>query len=73
MAIGEGAEAVEAELGPHTDKVARADSMEEAIQYALLLAEPGDTVLLSPACASFDMFENYEDRGNTFKRLVHAL
>ncbi len=73
VAIGEGAEAVEAELGPHTDKTARADSMEEAIQYAQLMAEPGDTVLLSPACASFDMFDNYEDRGDTFKRLVHAL
>ncbi len=73
VAIGEGAEAVERELGPHTPRVARADSMEEAIQYARLMAEAGDTVLLSPACASFDMFENYEDRGDTFKRLVHAL
>ena len=73
VAIGEGAEAVEDALGPHTERVARADSMEEAIQYARLIAEPGDTVLLSPACASFDMFENYEDRGDTFKRLVHAL
>ena len=50
-----------------------AASMEEAIQFARLMAEPGDTVLLSPACASFDMFDNYEDRGDTFKRLVHAL
>ncbi len=73
VAIGEGADAVEEELGPHTERVARAGSMEEAIQYARLMAEPGDTVLLSPACASFDMFENYEDRGDTFKRLVHAL
>lgn len=73
VAIGEGAEAVEQELGPHTGRVARADSMEEAIQYAQLMAEAGDTVLLSPACASFDMYENYEDRGDTFKRLVHAL
>ena len=73
VAIGEGADAVERELGPHTERVARADSLEEAIQYARLMAEPGDTVLLSPACSSFDMFENYEDRGDTFKRLVHAL
>ena len=73
VAIGEGAEAVEQDLGPHTARVARADSMQEAIQYAQLMAEAGDTVLLSPACASFDMFENYEDRGDTFKRLVHAL
>ena len=73
VAIGEGAEKVEAELGPHTERTVRAATMEEAIQYAQLLAEPGDTVLLSPACASFDMFENYEDRGDTFKQLVHAL
>ena len=73
VAIGEGADTVETELGPHTERTVHASTMEEAIQYALLLAEPGDTVLLSPACASFDMFENYEDRGNTFKRLVHAL
>ena len=73
VTLGEGADAVEQALGPHTGRVARADSMEEAIQYARLMAEPGDTVLLSPACASFDMFENYEDRGDTFKRLVHAL
>ena len=47
--------------------------MEEAIQFARLMAEPGDVVLLSPACASFDMYENYEDRGDTFKRLVNSL
>ncbi len=73
VVLGEGADAIERELGPHTQRVAHADSMEEAIQYARLMAEPGDTVLLSPACSSFDMFENYEDRGDTFKRLVHAL
>ncbi|HEX8298221.1 MAG TPA: UDP-N-acetylmuramoyl-L-alanine--D-glutamate ligase, partial [Rubricoccaceae bacterium] len=73
VAIGESAETVERELGPHAPAVAVASSMEEAIQFARLMAEPGDTVLLSPACASFDMFDNYEDRGDTFKRLVHAL
>ncbi len=73
VAIGESAETVERELGPHAPTVARASSMEEAIQFARLMAEPGDTVLLSPACASFDMFDNYEDRGDTFKRLVNAL
>ncbi len=73
VAIGEGADALEDDLGPHTGQVARASSMDEAIQFARLMAESGDTVLLSPACSSFDMFDNYEDRGDTFKRLVYAL
>ncbi|HLA63113.1 MAG TPA: UDP-N-acetylmuramoyl-L-alanine--D-glutamate ligase [Rhodothermales bacterium] len=73
VALGESADKVLAELGPHAPQTARAQTMEEAIQYARLMAEPGDTVLLSPACASFDMFQNYEDRGDTFKRLVMSL
>jgi UDP-N-acetylmuramoylalanine--D-glutamate ligase len=73
VALGESGDKVLAELGPHASHTARAHTMEDAIQFARLMAEPGDTVLLSPACASFDMFENYEDRGDTFKRLVHSL
>ena len=49
------------------------DSMEEAVQTAAKTAEPGDAVLLSPACASWGMFPNYEVRGHVFKELVHAL
>ena len=49
------------------------DSMEEAVQTAVKTAEPGDAVLLSPACASWGMFPNYEVRGRVFKELVHAL
>jgi len=45
-------------------------SMEEAISKAYKLAQKGDTVLLSPCCASFDLFKNYEDRGNQFKACV---
>lgn len=50
-----------------------ASSMEEAVKAAYYLARNGDTVLLSPACASFDLFENYEDRGKQFKQNVRNL
>lgn len=48
-------------------------SMEEAVKASYYLARNGDTVLLSPACASFDLFENYEDRGLQFKNEVRNL
>jgi UDP-N-acetylmuramoylalanine--D-glutamate ligase len=48
-------------------------SMEDAVRSAYYLAKTGDTVLLSPACASFDLFENYEDRGRQFKQSVRDL
>ncbi len=50
-----------------------ATSMDEAVKAAYCMARNGDTVLLSPACASFDLFENYEDRGNQFKQKVRNL
>ena len=48
-------------------------SMEDAVQVAYRIAKRGDNVLLSPACASFDLFENYEDRGRQFKEAVRHL
>ena len=54
-------------------RIADARSMEEAVAKAYQLAHKGDTVLLSPCCASFDLFESYEDRGNQFKKCVRNL
>ena len=55
------------------DSVVDARSMKEAISHAYELAQKGDTVLLSPCCASFDLFKNYEDRGAQFKDCVRHL
>jgi UDP-N-acetylmuramoylalanine--D-glutamate ligase len=55
------------------DNIVETGSASEAVKAAYLLGKKGDTVLLSPACASFDLFENYEDRGRQFKKAVREL
>ena len=55
------------------DVMVETNSMEDAVKIAHRLAEKGDTVLLSPACASFDLFDNYEDRGKQFKQAIYNL
>ena len=60
-------------FGRVVDLMVETRSMKEAVRAAYDLADKGDTVLLSPACASFDLFENYEDRGNQFKEAVRNL
>lgn len=55
------------------ETIVEAASATEAVAYGYQLARKDETVLLSPACASFDLFENYEDRGNQFKQAVRAL
>ena len=70
-------------IGAASDKIAaqvqnaselvRSGTLERAVRQAFDVAQPGDVVLLAPACASFDQFENYEHRGRVFKELVHSL
>ena len=49
------------------------DTLEEAVKESAKLAKPGEVVLLSPACASWDMFKSYEERGTLFKKYVNEL
>ena len=70
--IGEDAQTIARELGeyaPHR----LASNMDEAVRSSFQVAQPGDTVLLAPACASFDMFESFEHRGRVFKEEVSSL
>ncbi len=72
IAIGESAQNVEAAFRALVP-VVRAGSMEEAVRLGTARAVPGDVILLSPACASFDWFDNYEHRGRVFKEAVMKL
>ena len=62
-----------AHFGGKMAHISDTHSIEEAVRECARLAEPGDTVLLSPCCASFDLFKSYEDRGEQFKTTVHNL
>src|SRR6266436_2369378 len=72
LLIGAAADKIEKQI---TGSVAieRAGTIERAVEIASHAARPGDLVLLAPACASFDQFQNYEQRGRVFKELVHQL
>ena len=60
-------------FGAHISQIQETEDMREAVKLSMELAVAGDIVLLSPACASFDLFKNYEDRGNQFRESVVAL
>jgi UDP-N-acetylmuramoylalanine--D-glutamate ligase len=73
ITVGKGAEKIEKFFKDMKPIYSAGMSMEEAVRFAKEAAAPGDVVLLSPACASFDMFDNYEHRGRVFKELVNKL
>ena len=70
--LGEASDKIRAQLAG-TVPMTQAHSMDDAVKLAFQQAAPGDTVLLAPACASFDMFQNYEHRGREFKAAVGRL
>jgi UDP-N-acetylmuramoylalanine--D-glutamate ligase len=69
LLIGAAAEKIAAQLGDAVELV-RCGTLQAAVEYGATHAKPGDTVLLAPACASFDQFNNYEERGKMFKTFV---
>lgn len=73
IAIGEGTEQIKKQLTDVAPNLVTAGNMEEAVRTARKVAKRGEVVLLSPACASFDMFQNYEHRGKEFKKFVNNL
>jgi len=72
LLIGSAAKKIASQIGDAT-LVVQCGTLAAAVQQASRVASPGDTVLLAPACASFDQFENFEQRGRVFKDLVRAL
>jgi len=72
LLIGTASDKIEKQLHGAVDMI-RAETIAQAIGLAFEQARPGDTVLLAPACASFDQFQNYEHRGRVFKQLVRDL
>jgi UDP-N-acetylmuramoylalanine--D-glutamate ligase len=71
--VGEASGEIAAALDSEGVEYARARTLDNAVSSAAALARPGDVVLLSPACASYDQFANFEERGDEFRRLVEAL
>jgi UDP-N-acetylmuramoylalanine--D-glutamate ligase len=71
ICFGEASDIISEELKSHSPVVV--ENLEKAVEYASQIASKGDIVLFSPACASFDMFENYIERGNTFKEYVKKI
>ena len=73
ICLGKDNEALFDAFGTMVGNIIETQSMSEAVQIAYKIATAGESVLLSPACASFDLFENYEDRGHQFKAAVRQL
>jgi UDP-N-acetylmuramoylalanine--D-glutamate ligase len=73
ICLGTDNEKLKTAFAPHIAQIRETQDVREAVSWAQELAGDQEVVLLSPACASFDLFKNYEDRGDQFKAAVAAL
>jgi UDP-N-acetylmuramoylalanine--D-glutamate ligase len=73
ICLGKDNSKLHAAFGGVVPVIVDVESADEAVRAAYEIAHAGDTVILSPACASFDLFENFEDRGHQFKAAVRRL
>ena len=73
ICLGKDNEKLKAFFAGKIPVITETQSIDQAVQQSLQFAQPGDVVLLSPACASFDLFKNYEDRGEQFRQAVLEL
>jgi len=68
--IGEAKQKIKNSLNFNSNRIMETNTLQDAVIESYRLSEPGDTILLSPGCASFDMFKNFEERGDAFKKIV---
>jgi UDP-N-acetylmuramoylalanine--D-glutamate ligase len=73
ITLGEDVRKIHEAFSKKVNVIMNAMNMPDAVNLSYKLSEKGDCVLLSPACASFDLFDNYEDRGRQFKKFVKEL
>ena len=73
VCLGESSKKIQKYFKKIVNKIETASSMQEAVKASYSLADKGDVVLLSPTCASFDLFDNFEQRGQEFKNQVRKL